>query len=209
MPDCERNTVTFASSRIWHRSAWALFMAAGLILSSCGKSSPPASTPKEAAGSFVKAFQDGDMSALHVLCAGNDAEFAMLGHMVEANKAMLRLEAVVNKKFGDQAKSDCQVSSFSETMAKLFETAEFKIDGDNATVVAKEKDSSGDTLKFRKEGGRWKLDIASLGPLAEQEKAYVAMTKFFNATSDKIEAGKYNTAHEVFLDIQQDSMGGP
>ena len=152
------------------------------------------------------------MSALHSICTGTDAQFTSLQHLLDANKSMVRFKAVVTKKYADQGKPmvDGMGDSPIDDMSKSLQTADFKIDGDNATMVVKISTDK-NPPKFHKDGSRWKLDLAGINANPDQERQGIAAAKAFDALSDKVEAGKYKDFNEFALDAQVQlnaAMGG-
>lgn len=154
------------------------------------------SSPKSAALAFGTALVAGDNKAVREVSKGTDAEFKTVDALGTMVGAMKKLSDVAGEKFG----KDNAISKGAKDMdvkAEL-EKSEVKEEGDNATIVNKEKDDK-NPMKLMKKDGKWFVDLSSLPKQGMDQvvKMAPAMSKAAGEVAGEIKADKYKTAEEA------------
>jgi hypothetical protein len=180
-----------------------------------GTPSPPAanlSTPKDAAISFGRAVEAGDVAQAQAVTITDAPTKELLAAMVPLVGAMKKLDAAAVAKFGEAGKNVAGSDSPGAQFAGQFKDAEVKETGDTATVTPKK---GAEPLMLKKVGGEWKVDLAAMtkGPNDAQAMAMVLpmfkqMTKSAEETTVEITSGKYKTVDEAKKAFNAKMMGG-
>jgi hypothetical protein len=160
---------------------------------------PDLSTPKKAAIVFSKAVDMGDMDTARQTCTGTDEQFASIKGMNDMLAALKRYNVAAVAKFGDKGKlpADAMPDLSAETAKK-----DEKIDGDKATMVAKDKPDEKYPMTLKRESGNWKVDLSSMPPeLVEMGKSAKKTANAIDAVSKDVEAGKYKTPQEAMTAV--------
>lgn len=177
-------------------TAAAVFM--GLLMLGATARAADQDDVKAAALAFAKVLEAGNAADVKAACTGTDKEMAIVDGMVEVLGAMKSLSRAAVAKFGDAGKGIMQEQENpGEQIKKQVESAEIKIEGDNATITAK---GEGEPLKLKKVDGKWKINLDAMPNKDEMEKAgpmMKAMVKACNETITDIKADKYKTVDEA------------
>ena len=159
------------------------------------------STPKKAGVAFAKAVEAGDQTAVKALATGTDAEFTLVKSISDLSMAMTKLETAAVAKFGAEAKLP---KGMAIDMVSDFETADEKIEGDNATLIIKSKPDDKFPPTLKKEGAGWKVDLSNLDKdpqTAAMAMMVPPMVKAFDTVTKNIADGKYKAAADAYMDL--------
>jgi hypothetical protein len=180
-----------------------------------GAPSPPPlnlSTPKDAAISFGKAVEAGDLAQAQAVSITDAGTKELLAAMVPLVGALKKLDTAAVAKFGPAGKNVAGGGNPGAQFSGQYEDAEVKESGDTATVTGKK---GGEPLKLKKVDGQWKVDLASMtkGPddaraMAMALPMFKGMTTSAEETTAEITAGKYKTADEAKQAFTAKMMGG-
>ena len=152
---------------------------------------PETSTPKKAGVAFAKAVQTGDITKAKTLATGTDAEWTVVKLLSDISVAMKKLEAAAAKKYGDEGKFPQGVLM---DLVVDFQSMEEKIEGDNATLISKERPDDKFPPTLKKTGEGWKMDLSNMSQdpgLASLVEAVPLMLKRLKAVTGNVESGKY------------------
>jgi len=166
-----------------------------------GAAAADLSTPKSAAQSFAKAVTSADNAGIRATTTGTEEQYKMVEAMAGMFKSMSDLKAAAASKYGPEN----SISKDKDMdLAKDIDEAEFKTEGDVATMIKKNNPDDKDPLKLKKIDGNWKVDLGSMSASesAQITKMAPAMKKAFDELRSEIEAGKHATA-----DAAQAEMG--
>lgn len=166
-----------------------------------GAAAADLSTPKAAAQSFAKAVTTGDNAGIRATTTGTEEQYKMAEAMGGMLKSMADLRAAATAKYG----ADNPISKDKDMdIAKDIDEAEFKTEGDVATMVKKTNPNDKDPLKLKKVDGKWKVDLGSMpaSESAQITKMAPAMKKACDEVAAEINSGKHATA-----DAAQTAMG--
>ena len=174
-----------------------------LLVGGCGGGGD-LSTPKGAATAFAKAMERGDVEAAKAASTGADPE--MLAAMVKTVSSMKKLQDAAVAKYGEEGKKLASENRDDLDITTAVENAEVKIEGDTATLTAKDK---GEPLKLKKIGNEWKVDMSEMsGPAAGFGAIMMtAMSKAADELAGEIKAGKHKTVEEAQAAMSQKMMG--
>jgi len=162
---------------------------------------PDASTPKAAALLFSQAMDRGDVAAARSLATGAAKQLAVLDVLVPVAGGFKKLELAAKAKWGDEGRK----TLFSDEgpgrydFAKRLETSTEEIAGDTATIrPADAKDAKRDTLKMKRVGGQWKVDMMSIPTEGLDNpttmKTLKTMAETATTLASEIEQGKFASA---------------
>jgi hypothetical protein len=155
------------------------------------------STPKGAALMFGNALMAGDGKALRAVSTGTEEEYKIVEALGSMVSSMKKLSDAAAEKFG----KDNPLSANTKDMdvAGDLEKSEVKEEGDNATIINKEKNEK-DPMKLVKKDGKWSVDLKASMPkenLGEVVKMAPAMSKAATEITAEIKAGKFKDAMEA------------
>lgn len=164
---------------------------------------PDQSTPKNAGIAFAKAVTAGDMATVKLLAIGTDAEFAIVQSMSDLAVAFNKLETASVSKFGADGKLP---PGLGMDLVGDMQTADEKIDGDTATLTIKSKSDDKNPPTFKKDGGKWKVDLSSLSK--DPQSAVMVplvppMVKALDTVRKNVGDDKYKTAVDFYTDLGQ------
>jgi len=147
------------------------------------------------AKAWVTALIDGDATGVKDHSIGSDEDLARWQGMAKMMTAMKKLRDAAQAKYGDQAAA---LGALTRPLnwAQLQADAKIEISGDEATLTGKD----GKPMKLKKDGGEWKVVLASLmaGDKTRMDpKQIAAMTDAASTTADEIKDGKYPTYLEA------------
>ena len=160
---------------------------------------PDQSTPKKAALA-PRQSGDGEVTwpTVKAVATGTDAEFAIVKQMSDLVGSAKNLETAAVKKFGDEAKLPKEMAM---DLVGDMESAEEKIDGDNATLALKSKPDDKFPPTLKKVGDKWTVDLSNLskdpqtGPMT---KLVPAMVKILDTVAKNTAEDKYKTTVELY-----------
>jgi hypothetical protein len=185
-----------AHLRMLAPSAWIFGCAAALFLASC-KPSTEFSTPTQAGLAFARAVMTGDMNSIHQAAVGSDADFAAIQSLSDLMVALKRLETAAVKSFGNEGKLS---KDGSKDLVAMVQACDERITGDTATLVNR-NDPNDVAMTLIKGVGGWKVNLSAVlnndNDLGQLSKKGTALVAAIDATTQKIESGKYKTAPEA------------
>ena len=154
---------------------------------------------KTTATTVATGLQNGDSAAVKAVCTGSEKQVEFVGIVVDLTKSIKGLSDAAGKKFGDAGKAVIKDSGNpGEQFARQLADADIKIEGDVATLSA--KDSKEEVAKLKKIDGKWKMDLTAMSNQDEMDKAsgmFKAMSKAAADAAADITAGKFKTADEA------------
>ncbi|MDB5321686.1 MAG: hypothetical protein JWN40_3317 [Phycisphaerales bacterium] len=154
---------------------------------------------KEAVGKGAKAWamamMEGKPDEMKAHSIGSEEELARWEGMSKMMAAFRKLGDAAKAKYGEDG----------AIIGRMFRTPDFSqlqaeskivITGDDATITG--KDSK--VMKLKKDGGEWKVVLASLNDSGKMDpKQVTAMADAASATADEIKDGKYGTNQEAMM----------
>lgn len=151
---------------------------------------------KQSGAAFANAVNQGDAKEAkkHILPDPDSEKF--IDALVPVSAARAKLVDASVAKFGEQGRSIGGASrgpQGPQYTAKDFDDAQIDVRGDTAIVTSKK---GGNPVKFKKEGGTWKIDFAEFVPHQQLERLVEMMPKMataMNETTGEIKDGKYPT----------------
>ncbi len=155
---------------------------------------------KEAVGNGAKvwatAMMDGKADDMKAHSIGSAEDLARWEGMSKMIGAFKKLGEAAKAKYGEEG------AMFS----RMFKTPDFSqiqeskivATGDDATITGKD----GKVMKLKKDGGEWKVVLASLNDSGKMDpKQVTAMTDAASTTADEIKDGKYATNQEAMMGL--------
>jgi len=168
---------------------------------------------KDAANAFGLALSKGDAAAAKKVATSDDPTVGFIDSVAPMIGASNKLNDAAIAKYGDDGRNVSMLAGVATNLAnltKLSNEAQVKVTGDTATVEpaknAGADQSTGRAMRggrgpqnihFRKEGGKWKVDLSNSATTRGDNGNFQAMTQAFSETADEIKAGKYPTADEA------------
>jgi len=173
-----------------------------MVLTGCGKGD--FSTPKGAARAFATALENGDAETAKKACTGGDPK--VIESLANGIGNLKKMRDAGISKFGDEGKTIFSGSGDDFDMTKKLDDAVEKIDGDKATITAKD----GKPMNLKKVDGDWKVDASEIAGAGGTVGAgmFDSMGKAAKEMTDEINAGKYKTAAEAKEAFGKKMFGG-
>lgn len=188
---------------MFHRLAVRLSLCAVLFVTgrAVAEEKVDATTPKGAALLFCQAMENGDVAAAKEMAVGPAKQLAVLDVLVPVVAGFKKLEAAAAKKWGEEGRK----TLFAEggpgqyDFKERLKTATEEIVKDVATITpADAKNAKGDSMKLKRIGDKWKLDMTSIPTEGLDNptimKTLKAMAETATGLATEIEQGKYPSA---------------
>jgi hypothetical protein len=158
---------------------------------------------KKSGQAFAKALHDGNIKEAKQYAVSDSKSQTFIDAIAPVTVAREKMVDAAVAKFGDEGKSIFggpragQAAAAPQYNPKDFDDAQFEVNGDTATVRTKNADRP---LKFKKEGGTWKVDLTNSLSDEQLDRVIEMMPKVATAmdqTTADIKDGKYKTATEA------------
>jgi hypothetical protein len=169
---------------------------------------------KQSGAAFANALNKGDAKEAKKYVLSDPDTEKFIDAMVPLSAARTKLVDASVAKFGEQGRTivGARTGQTPQYTAKDFDDAQIDVQGDTATVTSKK---GGQPVKFKKEGGTWKIDLAEAIPHQQLDRVVQIMPKMataMNDTAGEIKDGKYQTVVEARRGLGQHmaaAMGYP
>lgn len=151
-------------------------------------------SPKAAYRSYIEALGAGKLDDLKAASVTTPQHVKMLEGLLSYMKADKTFRDAVVKAYPVAAKK--LPDPTKETLSSL-DNAETKIEGDSATLQTKQ---SGDPVKLKKDGTKWKVDLVSMYPAESLDDVmtfHKAMAGVMEDMLPDVEARKYKDFDDV------------
>ena len=162
---------------------------------------------RKAGEAFSKAIAAGDGKAAKEHAVTDDKSALMLDAFAKLSTARKHLTEAAVEKFGDEGKTIAPPTGRgpggATELQHNFQNAKIEVDGDTATVVGAR---GGQPVKFKKEGGDWKIDLTKLPNIDRIERGLPIMEKMagvMDETTADIKDGKLKSAAEAKQELHQ------
>src|SRR5579864_9433685 len=149
---------------------------------------------RKAGQAFSKAVAAGDGKAAKEHAVTDEKSANLLDAMAKFTGARTRLSEAAIAKFGDEGKTIAppvgRGPAGGTQLQHNFDKARIEVDGDTAKVVTA---NGAEPVKFKKEGGDWKIDLTKLPNLDRIQRSLPIMEKLAGAmdeTASDIKDGK-------------------
>jgi hypothetical protein len=161
---------------------------------------------KAAAKAFANALAKGDADLTRQNAISDEVTVSIIVNLAPVVTASHRLHDAAVAKFGkDGEELAPNPGANMSDWSKRADQSVAKIAGETATLTPKpDQPTKAGTpaeqplpLKFKKEGGQWKVDLSGMSTAAQMKQTaprYKAIAQGMNLTADEINAGKYKDA---------------
>lgn len=186
--------------RRWN-SFWAVVAVVGLALVAGRTWADDKEDVGNGAKAWAKALLDGDEKAIKAHSIGDDTEMARWEGMSKMIGAFKKLGDAASAKYGEQGAMLSRVFKQPDYEA-MQKDSTIAVSGSDATIT----DKQNKVMKLKKDGGEWKVMLASLnesGPNKMDPKQVAAMAAAASSTADEIKDGKYPTYIEAMRAMGQ------
>jgi hypothetical protein len=162
-----------------------------------------ADSPKAVAVAFVEAVTKADDATVDALGTGTPQQVADTKAVARMLAAIFAFTKACDAKFGpDNAVSKSMSAAMRDPVGEA-KASDYKVEGDVATAVNKDKPGNKTPMKLKRVAGKWKVDLASLGDdQGEVARKAPALVKVFNDAAREVGEGKHHTAEAAALAIQ-------
>jgi len=171
--------------------SWAVVAMVGVALLAGRTRADDKADVGAGAKAWAKALMDGDEKALKSHSIGNDEEQARWEGMSKMIGAFKKLGDAASAKYGEQGAMLSRAFKQPD-YEQMQKDSTIAVTGEDATIT----DKQSKVMKMKKDGGEWKVVLASLeqsGPNKMDPKQVTAMTSAASSTADEIKDGKYPT----------------
>ncbi|HSU67873.1 MAG TPA: hypothetical protein VLJ39_13435 [Tepidisphaeraceae bacterium] len=165
---------------------------------------------KASAKSFAEAIKAGDAPTARKYVVSSDEANNFVDAMAGVTKAKQNLTDAAVAKFGEDGKKIAGASPVggrSPDVAQNIDNSKVDVNGDTATVTGEK----GKAVQFKKEGGQWKIDLASVADFQQTSKLlpmFGHVSTAMNETAREIKDGKYATVQEAQQGLRQKIVAG-
>ena len=172
---------------------------------------------RESGKAFSQALVKGDPKTARKYAITDERSDQFLDRMAEMTAAREKLTSAAVAKYGEDGKSiggmGANAAGRGAEINKDFDDAQIDVNGDTATVTsAKEQQNAragNQPVKFKKDSGKWKIDLTQLPNMDRIEQSLPMMGKMsqaMNKTSEEIDQGKYKDVNEAKMGLRQNLM---
>lgn len=186
-----------------HRHALASILAIALVSVAVRPATTRAadlSEPKAAAMAFATAMMTNDGPGMHAAGIGNDEQWKVTETLAKLVVSQQKLSEAATAKFGAEAKMP--VNNQLKNVEDKLKDADVAINGDEATITAKNPQPGSEPVKLKKEGGNWKVVLETMtgklrGAGAGDPERLGKLADAMSELADDISAGKFATVAEM------------
>ena len=163
---------------------------------------------KETGKKFLTAISEGDSATAKkyaVTDVRSEKFLDIFGGVVKSNKKLV--DAAVSK-FGESGNQITAMGNMGMRRPQVMQSidnAMIEVDGDTAVATPE----GGKPSKFKKEGGKWKVDLTNMTELnnvEQQAMFFEKITDANNKSAQEISDGKYRTLDEAKAGVRQNMM---
>jgi hypothetical protein len=181
---------------------------AALLLTGTRVHADAAGDIKENAKKLTNAITDGDAATAKKYALTDEKSDKLLDMVCELTKSNKKLVDAAVSKFGDagnQISAGGNPGMRKPQVMQSIDNAKVEVDGDTAVATP----DSGKPSKWKKDSGKWKVDMTNMTELSNIDKQGVFFQKLSEAnqkSAQEISDGKYKTLDEAKAGVRANMM---